>query len=34
MLAKEIMTKEVVSIDSNDTVLNACFKYRDKKIGV
>ncbi len=33
MLVKEIMTKEVVSIDSNDTVLNACFKYRDKKIG-
>ena len=33
MLVGEIMTKEVVSIDSNDTVLNACLKYRDKKIG-
>lgn len=33
MLVGEIMTKEVVSIDSDDTVLNACLKYRDKKIG-
>ena len=33
MFVREIMTKEVVSIDSNDTVLNACLKYRDKKIG-
>jgi CBS domain-containing protein len=33
MLVGEIMTREVVSIDSNDSVLNACFKYRDKKIG-
>ncbi|MBN2602803.1 MAG: CBS domain-containing protein [Candidatus Thermoplasmatota archaeon] len=33
MLVGEIMTKGVVSIDSNNTVLNACLKYRDKKIG-
>jgi len=33
MLVGEIMTKDVVSIDSDDTVLNACLKYRDKKIG-
>lgn len=33
MLVKEIMAKEVVSIEYDDTVLNACFKYRDKKIG-
>lgn len=33
MLVGEVMTKGVVSIDGNDTVLNACLKYRDKKIG-
>ena len=32
MLVNEIMTKNVVSIDVDDTVLNACLKYRDKKI--
>ena len=33
MLVKEIMTKKVVTIESNATVFDACIKYRDKKIG-
>jgi len=33
MLVKEIMTKEVVTIEPNDTVFDACIKYRDKKVG-
>jgi len=33
MLVKEIMKKNVVTIDSNDSVLNACNKYRDFKVG-
>lgn len=33
MLVKDIMIKKVATIDSNDTVFNACIKYRDKKIG-
>lgn len=33
MLVKEIMTKKVVTINSNDTVFDACLKYRDKKVG-
>ena len=33
MLVKEIMTKRVVSINSSDTVFDACIKYRDEKVG-
>jgi len=33
MLVKEIMKKNVITVDSNDTVLNACNKYRDLKVG-
>ena len=33
MLVKEIMTKRVVSINSFDTVFDACIKYRDEKVG-
>lgn len=33
MLVKEIMATEVITIDSNDTVFDACIKYRDRKIG-
>ena len=33
MLVKEIMIKEVVTIEPNDTVFNASIKYRDKKVG-
>lgn len=33
MLVKEIMTKEVVTIEPNDTAFDACIKYRDKKVG-
>ena len=33
MLVKEIMTKKVVTIHSNDTVFDACLKYRDEKVG-
>ena len=33
MLVKEIMTKNVVTIDANDTVFVACKKYNDYKVG-
>jgi CBS domain-containing protein len=33
MLVQEIMTKEVVTIDSNDTIFDAFIKYRDEKVG-
>ncbi len=33
MLVKEIMTKKAVTIHSNDTVFDACLKYRDEKVG-
>ena len=32
MFVKDIMTKNVVSIDINNTVLDACKKYRDYKV--
>jgi len=33
MLVKEIMTKKVVSVSSEDTVFDACMKYKDFKVG-
>jgi len=33
MLIREIMTKNVVTIDSNQTILEAYKKYRDFKVG-
>ena len=33
MLVKEIMKKNVITIESHDSVLNACDKYRDYKVG-
>ena len=33
MLVQEIMTKNVVTILSHDTVFDACVKYRDEKVG-
>jgi CBS domain-containing protein len=33
MLVKEIMTRNVVTIDANASVVDACMKYRDEKIG-
>ena len=33
MLVKEIMTRNIISIDSNQTVKDACFKFRDHKVG-
>ena len=33
MLVKEIMTKEVVTIEPKNTAFDAGIKYRDKKIG-
>lgn len=33
MLVKEIMTKKVVTIRSDDMVFDACILYRDEKIG-
>jgi len=33
MLVKEIMTKNPITINFNDTVFDACIKYRDKKVG-
>jgi len=33
MLVKEVMTKNVVTIDRDDTALDACNKYRDYKVG-
>lgn len=33
MLVKEIMKKNVITVDESDNVLNACIKYRDYKVG-
>jgi CBS domain-containing protein len=33
MLVKEIMTKNVVTINPNDSVYDASLKYQDKKVG-
>jgi CBS domain-containing protein len=33
MLIKEIMTRNVVTINPNETVFDACLKYRDNKVG-
>ena len=33
MLVKEVMVKDVISIRANDTVYDACVKYKDKKVG-
>ena len=33
MLVKEIMTKKVISIDRDVSVLDACFLYKEKKVG-
>ena len=33
MLVKEAMTKNVVTINQNASVLEACMLYRDKKVG-
>ena len=33
MLVKEIMTKEVVTIEPKNTAFDASIKYRDKKVG-
>jgi CBS domain-containing protein len=29
----EVMTRDVVTIDASDTVLDACNKYKEKKVG-
>jgi CBS domain-containing protein len=33
MLVMEVMTRDVVTIDASDTVLDACNKYKEKKVG-
>jgi len=33
LLVREIMKKKVITIDCDDSVLDACNKYRDYKIG-
>jgi CBS domain-containing protein len=33
MLVKEVMTKPVISIENDKTVLDACNKYKDFKVG-
>jgi len=33
MLVKDVMTKNVITIDSNQTILDAYKKYRDNKVG-
>ena len=33
MLVKDIMTTDVVSIDCDKTILDACNKYRERKVG-
>lgn len=33
VLVKEVMKKNTITIDRNETVLDACNKYRDYKIG-
>ena len=33
MFVNEIMKRDIITIDSNETIKNACIMYRDKKIG-
>lgn len=33
MLIKEIMTRDVITIDADKSVLDACLKYKERKIG-
>lgn len=33
MLVKEIMTKKVITIDRDASALDACFLYKEKKVG-
>ena len=33
MLIKEIMSKKIITLDSNRTVMDACNKFRDLKVG-
>jgi CBS domain-containing protein len=33
MIVKEIMKKSIITIGGNDTILDACNKYRDNKTG-
>jgi CBS domain-containing protein len=33
MLIQDVMTKSVVTIDCNETVLDACKRYKDYKVG-
>src|SRR5512136_1232820 len=33
MLVKEIMTKQVITIDADASVLDACILYKEKKVG-
>jgi CBS domain-containing protein len=33
MLVKEIMTKDVITIDADASVFDACTKYKEKKVG-
>lgn len=33
MLVKDVMTKNVITIDSNQTIIEAYKKYRDNKVG-
>lgn len=33
MIVEEIMSDKLVTVDVNDTVKNACDKYRDNKVG-
>ncbi len=33
MLVKEIMINDIITVKPDDTVFDACIKYRDKKIG-
>ena len=33
MLVKDVMTKDIITIDSNHTLLDAYKKYRDNKVG-
>jgi len=33
MIVKEIMSKNIMRINSNDSIINACKKYSEKKVG-
>jgi CBS domain-containing protein len=33
MIVEEIMTKKIITMDCNKTILDACNKYRDTKVG-